>query len=117
MTVSIFYTPLKQDNPLKDGKCELWVKIKYKMFDELVGEFKRSDWPSEKYYNILQIEREVENKNQTKGGKKYQYEYRQEFDLPYGTISEYTYYAVPPGQKPTDNEEDNKLLQNIEPNY
>jgi hypothetical protein len=116
MTVSIFYTPLKADNPLKDGKAELWVKVKYTMFQELVGEFSRADWPVEKFYNVLQVEREVDSKQQTKGAKKYQYEYRQEIEFPYGS-TEFTWYVVPPNQKPTDNDEDNKLLHNIEPNY
>lgn len=58
MDVSIHYTPFKCDE-LKEGKADLWVRLKFKIFDELSNEFSKTQYPPEKYYLVMQIEQDL----------------------------------------------------------
>lgn len=76
MDISIHYTPFKCDE-LKEGKADLWVRLRFKMFEELTDEFRavKSQFPPEKYYLIMQIEQELPVQQSQKHAKK-SFEYK-----------------------------------------
>jgi hypothetical protein len=66
-------------NPLTpafaQGKVDVFISLKYKMFDEMDKEFKKEDFPS----NVRYLVPSTLNSAGT-------YEYEYETDLPYGTV-------------------------------
>lgn len=86
MTARIVYTPLSET--MKKNKSDLYARIKYKMFPELIGEFNLAEWPSEKDYLIIAVEAEKPDgqKDASLKVKDKEYDYRQEIEFPYGTL-------------------------------
>ena len=46
MTIKIDYTPKKSEQN-KKGKSDVYAVVKYAMYEEMVGEFKKEDFPAE----------------------------------------------------------------------
>lgn len=63
MTVTITFVPLNQ--ALKEGKHDLYARIKYRMFPELEGEFNRNDYMFDK--DMLVPNEKIEEKRDGKG--------------------------------------------------
>lgn len=74
MTIRAAFKPQQNESAaFKKGKVDVYAILKYKMFPELEGEFRKADFNTSKMLFV------AEDRNGT-------YEYELEFELPYGTI-------------------------------